>query len=51
MGQCQVKPVEAEVEAISDFSVPTGKRQLMLFLGMAVYCRKFVITSLSLQSL
>ena len=37
MGQCQIKPIEAEVEAISDFSVPTGKRQLMLFLSMAGY--------------
>ena len=41
MGQCQIKPIEAEVEAISDFSVPTGKRQLMLFLSMAGYLRKF----------
>ena len=35
MGQGQVEPVEAKVEAISDFPVPTGKRQLMRFLGMA----------------
>ena len=41
MGQGQVKPVEAKVEAISDFSVPTGKRQLMHFLSMAGYYRKF----------
>ena len=41
MGQGQVKPVEAKVEAISDFPVPTGKRQLMRFLGMAGYYRKF----------
>ena len=27
MGQGQVKPVEAKVEAISDLSVPTVKRQ------------------------
>ena len=33
VGQGQVKPVEAKVEAISDFPVPTGKRQLMHFLG------------------
>ena len=35
MGQGQVKPVEAQVEAISDFPVPSGKRQLMCFFGMA----------------
>ena len=41
MGQGQVKPVETKVEAILDFPVPTGKRQLMCFLGMAGYYRKF----------
>ena len=41
VGQGQVRPVEAKVEAISDFPVPTGKRQLMRFLGMAGYYRKF----------
>ena len=41
VGQGQVKPVKAKVEAISDFPVPTGKRQLMRFLGMAGYYRKF----------
>ena len=35
MGQGQVKPVDAKVEAISDFPVPFGRRQLMRFLGMA----------------
>ena len=41
VGQGLVKPVEAKVEAISDFPVPSGKRQLMSFLGMAGYYRKF----------
>ena len=41
VGQGQVKPVEAKVEAILDFPVPSGKRQLMRFLGMAGYYRKF----------
>ena len=41
VGQGQVKPVEAKVKAISDFLVPTCKRQLMRFLGMAGYYRKF----------
>ena len=41
MGHGQVKPIEANVEAISDFPVPTCKRQLMRFLDMADYYRKF----------
>ena len=41
VGQGKVKLVEAKVEAISDFPVPSGKRQLMRFLGMAGYYRKF----------
>ena len=41
VGQGQVKPVEAKVKAISNFPVPTCKRQLMRYLGMAGYYRKF----------
>ena len=41
VGQGQVKPVEAQVKAISDFPVPTCNRQLLRFLGMAGYYRKF----------
>ena len=41
VGQGQVKSVEAKVKAITDFPVPTCKRQLMRFLGMAGYYRKF----------
>ena len=41
MGQSQVKSVEAKVEAVPDFPVPSGKRQLMHFLCMAGYYRKF----------
>ena len=41
VGQGLVKPVEAKVNAISDFPVPTCKRQLMRFLGIAGYYRKF----------
>ena len=40
VGQGQVLPVEAKVEAISDFPIPSGKRQLMHFLGMAGNYRK-----------
>jgi hypothetical protein len=41
VGQGQVKPIDAKVKAISDFPVPDCKRQLMRFLGMAGYYRKF----------
>ena len=41
VGQGQVKPICAKVEAISVFPVPSCKRKLMRFLGMAGYYRKF----------
>ena len=42
VGQGQVKPLEAKVNAIfEEFPVPKCKRQLMRFLGMAGYYRKF----------
>ena len=41
VGQIQVKHEEAKVKAILDFPVPTCKRQLMRFLGMAGYYRKY----------
>ena len=41
VGQGKVMPVEAKVKAISEFPIPDGKKQLMCFLGMAGYYRKF----------
>ena len=41
MGHGQIKLIEAKFEAISDFLVPTCKKQLMRFFGMAGYYRKF----------
>ena len=41
VGQGQVKPLEAKVNAISEFPVPKCKKQLVRFLGMAGYDRKF----------
>ena len=41
MGQGQVKPLEPKVNAISEFPMPNCKRQLMRFLGMTGYYRKF----------
>ena len=41
VGQGQVKPIQAKVEAIQKFPVPTTKKELMRFLGMAGYYRRF----------
>ena len=41
IGQGQVKPIDAKIKSISEFPVPTSKKQLMRFLGMAGYYRKF----------
>ena len=41
VGQGQVRPVSAKVQTISDFPIPTSKKELMRFLGMAGYYKKF----------
>ena len=41
MGQGQVALVSAKIEAIVKFPVPEDKKDLMRFLGMAGYYRKF----------
>jgi hypothetical protein len=41
VGQGHVRPIDAKVKAIALFPVPDSKRQLMRFLGMAGYYRKF----------
>ena len=41
VGQGFVTPITAKVEAISQFPIPTNKKELMRFLGMAGFYRKF----------
>lgn len=41
VGQGLVKPIDAKVQAVYTFPVPGSKKQLMRFLGMAGYYRKF----------
>jgi len=41
VGQGKISPLMAKVEAVASFSEPSNKRELMRFLGMAGYYRKF----------
>lgn len=41
IGQGQIKPVDVKISVISRFPRPETKKQLMHFLGMAGYYRKF----------
>lgn len=41
VGQGKVCPISAKVDAILDFPAPKNKKQLMRFLGMIGYYRKF----------
>ena len=41
LGQGEIKPVRAKVEAIATFTAPTNKHELVRFLGMSRYYRKF----------
>ena len=41
VGQGHVKPVDIKVEAVTKFLVPTSRQELMRFLRMASYYRKF----------
>ncbi|KAK7918866.1 hypothetical protein WMY93_010150 [Mugilogobius chulae] len=41
VGGGSVKPVHAKIEAVASFPVPTSRRELQRFLGMAGYYRSF----------
>ncbi|XP_041947558.1 uncharacterized protein LOC121708759 isoform X4 [Alosa sapidissima] len=41
VGQGQVRPVEAKIQAIVEFPIPKTKREVRRFLGMAGYYRSF----------
>jgi hypothetical protein len=41
VGQGKVRPVDAKVQAIAEFTRPDGKRSLMRFLGTVGYYRKY----------
>ena len=50
VGQGQVLPREAKIQAILDFPIPTTKKELLRFLGMSGFYRKFVPNYSSLVS-
>ena len=41
VGQGQVRPMQAKVEAVVNFPQPRNRRELMSFMGLAGYYRKF----------
>ena len=43
VGQGMVKPVDSKVKAMCNFPRPESKKQLMCFLGMVGYYRKFCV--------
>ena len=45
VGQGEVRPVQAKVEAILKYPVPASKRELMRFLGLVGYYHSFSPTS------
>ena len=41
VGQGEVRPVQAKIEAVNNYTAPTNRKELLRFLGMAGYYRKF----------
>ena len=43
VGQGQVRPLDAKIQTIAKFPIPTSPKELARFLGMAGYYRKFCL--------
>ena len=43
VGQGQVKPLDAKIQTIAKFPIPTSRKELARFLGMAGYYRNFCL--------
>ena len=41
VGQRQVRPLDAKIQTIAKFPIPTSRKELARFLGMAGYYRNF----------
>ena len=42
MGNMRVKPEEAKLDAVKNFSIPQGKKEVRAFLGLTGHYRKFI---------
>ena len=45
VGQGQVTPIDAKIQTIAKFPIPTSRKELARFLGMAGYYRNFCLNS------
>ena len=43
VGQGQVRPFDAKIQTIAKFPIPTSRKELARFLGMAGYYRNFCL--------
>ena len=43
VGQMQVRPLDAKIQTIAKFPIPTSQKELTRFLGMAGYYRNFCL--------
>ena len=43
VGQGQVRPLDAKIQTIAKFPIPTSRKELTRFLGMAGYYRNFCL--------
>ena len=43
VGQGQVRPLDAKIQTIVKFPIPTSRKELARFLGMAGYYRNFIL--------
>ena len=50
VGQGQVRPLDAKNQTIAKFSIPTSRKELARFLGMAGYYRNFCLNFLEIAS-
>ena len=51
VGQGQVRPLDAKIQTIAKFPIPTSRKELARFLGMAGYYRNFCLNFSEIASL
>ena len=50
VGQGQVRPLDAKIQTIAKFPIPTSRKELARFLGMAGYYRNFCLNFLEIAA-